>query len=120
MAEQLSLKEVSQYTFATSERMSKKRSGYSLDEEPTKFTAFYHRNGGVEEPVLVQGVNEIIDESQWSPLLDEGFERVADLLEGTNQVPVGERGDGEIFELSIGPDGPEFHERVQIQLRENQ
>lgn len=118
MAEQLSLKEVRQYTFATSERVNKIRSGLDPDEEPTEFTAFYHRNGGVEEPVLVQGVNEIIEESRWSQLLDEGFVRVADLLEGSNQIPVGEREDGKIFELSNGADGPEFHEQVQIQLRE--
>ena len=98
--------------------MNKKRSGYSLDEEPTEFTAFYHRKDGVEKPVLVQGVNEIIEESEWSSLLDEGFERVADLLEDSNQIPVGEREDGKIFELSHGPDGPQFHEQVQIQLRQ--
>jgi len=98
--------------------MTKIRSGLNPGEEPTEFTAFYHRNGGVEKDVLVQGVNEIIEESRWSPLLDDGFERVADLLEGSNQIPVGERSDGEIFELSTGAEGPESHERVQLQLRQ--
>lgn len=120
MAERLSLKEVRQYTFATSERMNKIRSGLDPDKEPTEFTVFYHRNGGTEESVLVQGVNEIIEESQWSPLLNEGFERVADLLEGSNQIPIGETEDGRIFELSHGAEGPKFHEQVQIQLREEQ
>lgn len=116
--DQLSLNQVRQYTFATSERMNKKRAGYSLEKEPAEFTAFYHRKGGAEESVLVQGVNEIIEESHWSPLLDEGFERVADLLEGSEQIPIGEREDGKIFELSDGPEGPQFHEQVQIQLRQ--
>jgi len=83
MAEQLSLKQLSQYTFATDERLAKMESGTELDEEPTEFTAFYHRDrGGVEEDVLVRDVNEIIEESKWGPLLDKGFERIAYLLEG--------------------------------------
>jgi hypothetical protein len=119
MPEQLSLKQLYQYTFATNERIAKKESGLPLDEEPDKFTAFYHRDGGgVEKPVLVQDVNEIIEESQWSPLLDEGFVRVAHFLEDSNSIPVGEREDGTIFELSDGPNGPQFHEQVQIQLRQ--
>lgn len=92
--------------------MSKIRSGLDPDEESTEFTAFYHRNGGVEKDVLVQGVNEFIEQSEWSLLLDEGFERVADLLKGSDQIPVGERPDGEIFELSNGAERPEFHKRV--------
>ncbi|RLM47433.1 hypothetical protein DVK00_02690 [Haloarcula sp. Atlit-47R] len=119
MPEQLSLKQLYQYTFATNERIAKEESGLSLDEEPDKFTAFYHRDrGGVEKPVLVQDVNEIIEESQWSPLLDEGFVRVAHLLEDSNSIPVGEREDGKIFELSYGSDGPVVGDRVQIQERQ--
>ena len=116
MPKQLSLKQLYQYTFATNERIAKKESGLPLDEEPDKFTAFYHRdNGGVEKSVLVQEVNEIIEESQWSPLLDEGFVRVAHLLEGSNSIPIGEREDGQVFELSNGSDGPVVGHRVQIQ-----
>lgn len=49
MPEQLSLKPLYQYTFATNERIAKRESGLPLDEEPDKFTAFYHRdNGGVK------------------------------------------------------------------------
>lgn len=119
MPEQLSLKQLYQYMFATNERVAKQESGLSLDEEPDKFTAFYHRDrGGVEKPVLVQDVNEIIEESQWSPLLDEGFVRVAHLLEDSNSIPVGEREDGEIFELSYGSDGPVVGDRVQIHERQ--
>lgn len=116
MAEQLSLKELYQYTFATDERLAKMESGIPLDEEPDEFTAFYHRNGGVEKPVLVREVKEIIEEMKWSPLLDEGFERVAYLLEDEeHRIPVGETEDGKIYELSDGADGPGVHERVQIQ-----
>lgn len=119
MAEQLPLKELRQYTFATRERMNKKRSGLPLDEEPTEFTAFYHRNGGVTHPVLVQDVDEIIEEMTWSPLLDEGFERVAYLREEDTEstITVGENEDGEIYELTKGPE-PSTVDRVQIQLRE--
>jgi hypothetical protein len=119
MPEQLSLTQLDQYTFATNERIAKKESGLPLDEEPDEFTAFYHRdNGGVEKSVLVQDVNEIIEESQWSPLLDEGFVQVAHLLEDSNSIPVGEREDGKIFELSDGSDGPVVGDRVQIQERQ--
>ena len=118
MPEQLSLTQLDQYTFATNERMKKKESGLPLDEEPDKFTAFYHRdNGGVEKSVLVQDVNEITKESQWNPLLDEGFVKVAHLLEDKNSIPVGEREDGRTFELSYGSDGPIVTDRVQIQQR---
>jgi hypothetical protein len=115
MAKQLSLKEVRQCTLATSERMSRIRSGLATDERPTEFTAFYHRDGGIEDSVLVQGVNEILEEFRWSPLLDARFQRVADLLAGSSQIPIGEREDGKMFVLSDGPNGPEVHERVQLQ-----
>ena len=120
MAKQLSLKELRQYTFATNERIAKKESGLEPDEEPTEFTAFYHRDrGGVEKDVLVQEVNEIIEESKWSPLLEDGFERVAYLLEGSKPIPVGENEEGEIFELvDGGADGLAISDRVQIQLRQ--
>lgn len=119
MAEQLSLKELYQYTFATNDRLAKMEAGVEPDEEPDKFTAFYHRDrGGHEKPVMVQDVNEIIEESKWSPLLDEGFERVAYLLEGSDPIPVGETEDGEIFELSDGRGDIGIGDRVQIQLRQ--
>ncbi|SFT04531.1 hypothetical protein [Halostagnicola kamekurae] len=63
MLEQFSLKELYQYTFATNERIAKKESGLGPDEQPTEFTAFYHRDqGGVEKDILVQEVNEIIED----------------------------------------------------------
>ena len=122
MPEQLSLKELRQYTFATNERIAEQESGYELDEEPGEFTAFYHRDrGGVEKDVLVQDVEEIIEESNWSPLLEDGFERVAYLLEGSNSIPVGETDEGEIFELvDGGADGLAISDRVQIQLRQKE
>jgi len=99
-----------------------RESGYELDEEPGEFTAFYHRDrGGVEKDVLVQDVEEIIEESNWSPLLEDGFERVAYLLEGSNSIPVGETDEGEIFELvDGGADGLAISDRVQIQLRQEE
>lgn len=120
MPEQFSLKELYQYTFATNERIARKESGVEPDEQPTEFTAFYHRDrGGVEKDVLVQEVNEIIEGSKWGPLLEDGFERVAYLLEGSNTIPVGETEDGGIFELvEGGADGPEPTDKVQIQLRQ--
>ena len=122
MPEQLSLKELRQYTFATNERIAEQESGYELDEEPGEFTAFYHRDrGGVEKDVLVQDVEEIIEESKWSPLLEDGFERLAYLLEGSNSIPVGETDEGEIFELvDGGADGLAISDRVQIQLRQEE
>ncbi|MFC3957648.1 hypothetical protein [Halovivax cerinus] len=118
MSDQLSLKELRQYTFATNERIAEQESGYELEEEPDEFTAFYHRDrGGKEEYVLVQDVTEITEESKWSPLLEDGFERVAYLLEGSNSIPVGETENGEIFELvDGGVDGLAVSDRVQIQL----
>lgn len=120
MPKQLSLKELRQYTFATNGRIAEQESGYELDEEPDEFTAFYHRDrGGKEEHVLVQDVNEITEESKWSPLLEDGFDRVAYLVEGSNPIPVGETEDGEIFELvDGGVDGLAVSDRVQIQLRQ--
>lgn len=119
MAEQLSLKQLYQYTFGTDERLAKMESGTELDEEPTEFTAFYHRDrGGVEEDVLVRNVNEIIEESKWSPLLDEGFERIAYLLEGANTIPVGEKENGDLYELTYGNGEPAVGDKVQIQLRQ--
>jgi hypothetical protein len=119
MAEQLSLKQLSQYTFASDERLAKMESGTELDEEPTEFTAFYHRDrGGVEEDVLVRDVNEIIEESKWGPLLDKGFERIAYLLEGANTIPVGEKGNGDLYELTYGNGEPAVGDKVQIQLRQ--
>jgi len=50
----------------------------------------------------VQDVNEIIEESKWSPLLDEGFERIAFLLEDSHSIPVGEKEEGEIYEFTYG------------------
>ncbi|TKX80343.1 hypothetical protein [Halorubrum sp. SD626R] len=122
MPEQLSLKELRQYTLAANERIAEQESGYELDEEPGEFTAFYHRDrGGVEKDVLVQDVEEIIEESKWSPLLEDGFERVAYLLEGSNTIPVGETDEGEIFELvDGGADGLAISDRVQIQLRQEE
>lgn len=119
MPEQLSLKQLRQYTFATRERMNKKRSGYQLDKEPTEFTAFYHRNGGVNHPVLIQDVDEIIEEMTWSSLLDEGFERVAYLREEDTDstITVGENEGGKIYELTKEPE-PRTVDQVQIQLRQ--
>ncbi|WP_313694247.1 hypothetical protein [Halorarum halobium] len=119
MPEQLSLKQLYDYTFATNERIAQQEAGLEPDEEPDEFTAFYHRDrGGVEKDVLVQDVNEIIEESQWSPLLDDGFERVAHLLEGSNSIPVGEKKNGEIYELTYGNGEPAVGDRVQIQERQ--
>lgn len=83
--EQLSLTELYQYTFATNQRIAQQKSGLEPDEQPTEFTAFYHRQDSIEKDVLVQDVNEIIEESKWSPLQKEGFERVAHLLFHTPQ-----------------------------------
>lgn len=120
MPEQLSLTELYQYTFATNQRIAQQKSGLEPDEQPTKFTAFYHRQGGIEKDVLVQDVNEIIEESKWSPLREEGFERVAHLFEEdtSSSIPVGETEDEEIHELADGPEGPVVSDRVQIQLRQ--
>jgi len=118
--EQLSLTEHYQYTFATNQRIAQQKSGLESDEEPTEFTAFYHRKGGIEKDVLVQDVTEIIEESKWNPLQEEGFERVAHLLEEdtSSPIPVGETEDGEIHELADGTEGPVVSDRVQIQLRQ--
>jgi len=118
--ELLSLRELDQFIFATNERLAKIESGVDLDEEPDEFTAFYHRNGGVEHPVLVQDVIELTEESKWSPLLEDGFEYVAYLWEEDTDspIPVGENEEGDIFELSDTPDDLVVGDKVQINLRE--
>ncbi len=67
---------------------------------------------------LIQEVEEIIEEPKWNPLLEQGFERVAYLLEDTSSsISVGENKSGEIFELADGTDAPIIGDRVQIQER---
>lgn len=120
MAESLSLKELYYCTYATSERIAQKHAGMEPNEKPDEFIAIYHRDrGSVEHPVVIQEVKEIIEESKWSPLLEQGFERVAYLLEEdtSSSIPVGENKSGEICELSDGTDGPIIGDRVQIQER---
>lgn len=119
MPEQLSLEQLYEYTFATNERIAQQEAGLGPDEEPDEFTAFYHRDrGGVEKDILVQDVNEIIEKSQWGPLLNDGFERVAHLREGSNSIPVGEKENGKIYELTYGNGEPAVGDQVQIQERQ--
>lgn len=119
MIEQLSGKQLYQYTFATNERLAKMESRTELDEESTEFAAFYHRDrGGVEKDVLVRDVNEISEKSKWSPILDEGFERIVHLLEGSNTIPVGEQENGNVYGLTCGNGEPAVEDKVQIQLRQ--
>lgn len=118
MSKMLTLKELYYCTYATNERIAQKHAGMEPDEKPDEFIAVYHRDrGGVEHPVLVQEVKEIIEESKWSPLLEQNFERVAFLLEEdtSSSIPVGENKSGEIYELADGEDGPIVGDKVQIQ-----
>ncbi|MFB6233786.1 MAG: hypothetical protein ABEH81_07885 [Halopenitus sp.] len=119
METQLSLADLSEFSFATNDQLAKIKAGRAGDDMPDRFTAHYHRNGGEEKTVMVRDVHGIERSPVFSPLQEEGFERLARLLVDRERiVTVGETTDGEIFKLSEGPESPSVGERVEIRLRE--
>lgn len=119
MSTQLSLEDLLEFTFATNDQLAKIKAGREGDDMPDQFTAVYHRNDGEEKAVMVRDVNGIERSPVYSPLQEEGFERIARLLEDeTRIITVGETTEGEIFRLSEGPESPSVHEPVEILVRE--
>lgn len=118
MSTHLSLADLSECSFATNDQLAKIKAGREGNDMPDQFTVLHHRNGGEEKTVMVRDVHGIEQSPVYSPLQEEGFERLARLLVDRERiVTVGETTDGEIFKLTEGPESPSVHEKVEIQLR---
>ena len=119
MSTQLSLADLSECSFATNDQLAKIKAGKEGDDMPDRFTAVYHRNGGEEKTVMIRDIHGIERSPVYSPLQEEGFERLARLLVDRERiVTIGETSEGEIFKLSEGPERPSVGERVEIRVRE--
>ncbi|WP_430503862.1 hypothetical protein [Haloparvum sp. PAK95] len=115
MPTQLSLADLSEFSFATNDQLARIKAGRAGDDMPDQFTALYHRNGGEEKTVMVRDVHGIERSPVFSPLQEEGFETLARLLVDRERiVTIGETTDGEIFRLSEGPESPSVQERVEL------
>lgn len=90
-----------------------------LEYEPAQFLDLIYRPPGGDSVVLffasVRVVSMGTQASIQQNILDEGFVRVAHLLEGSNSIPAGKREDGKILKLSNGSDALVVVDRVQVQ-----
>lgn len=115
MSNQLSVDDLSAFTFATNDLLATVKAGVEGDEMPDEVTARYHRNDGEEKMVMIRDVHEIERSPVYRPLQEEGFERLVRLLVDRERiVTVGETAEGELYRLSEGPETPTVHERVEL------